>query len=147
MEQQAKQCHWCVTTFTVEPVDHLLLHIQWLNARSDALLACLDKKRSPFATCCRQLCSMLGSPIDVAHFKPGFDQFSTPEWTLNDVALLIFKQALRMSAELWLRFLHFTEFLLPVIRLGDISLNEKERLQLASDFWDTPACCRTHPHQ
>ena len=58
-EDPLRRIHWCITTWTVEPLDHLLLHVQWLDARPNALLVMSHTETSPVRVASKRLYDML----------------------------------------------------------------------------------------
>ncbi len=49
--------NWCVRSWALEPIDRLLMRLQWLDARDKALLDCLSPARSPFQSAMRHFTS------------------------------------------------------------------------------------------
>lgn len=117
--------HWAITTWTTEPLEHLLLRVQWLDHRGDALLDVIDPELSPFADCRRQLFSMLNGD-SLSSIRVYFEAEPAA------FAETSFKQIMHLDAEVYLRFMHFQRGAIPIVRVGNPS----------HKFYDINPCCR-----
>lgn len=64
MSSPAKQLAWCLQSWALEPMDHLLQRLQWIDERGHSLLDCVSTQRSPILECEKDLLEMLIVPCE-----------------------------------------------------------------------------------
>lgn len=132
-----RNVQWAVTTWTVQPVDHLLFRIQWMDERKNSFFDALATNSSPFRQCQRQLFSMLSEPWESSPLAPLYHHFGH-----SRVQALVWQQICGMAADLTLRFVAFRAWPLRLVRAADSRLSESKRRRIVRDFLEAPACCR-----
>lgn len=86
-------------------MDHLLVHVQWLDARQNALLVMSHTETSPVRVASKRLYDMLA---DISgHLGVLTHCLIGDNCSFEEFAVIVFKQVIRLAAELWFRFLHF----------------------------------------
>lgn len=136
LQDESKRLHWVVTTWTVEPLDHCLMRLQWLDGQSSGLLDAIAASRSPFVRCRRALAEMLDTDAS-SHLSPVRHFFQGQE-DLDDIIL---KQCAGMAADVWIRFMEYEQFPLRLGSCVDARLGEAERKDVAQQFFALPECC------
>jgi hypothetical protein len=121
-------------------MDHLLLRLQWLDERGNSLLELTDKSTSPIHEALVQLSQMAATGEGLADIREYLVGHSC---TLELFESMVLVQVLRMGAELFVRFAHFTEMPLPIVQVGNPGLTKEKRLGFSDQFFKTKPCCRT----
>ena len=130
---------WVVLNFTVLPLDHLWIRLQFLDERKRTLTAVAGSGRdSPFAVCRRALCDFLTTPVQDGNLACASWFYEDSHDEMMHLARL---QILEMDAQVWWRFYCFTEFPCKLAKVVD-PLTENP-LAVLQDLFSTPMCCLT----
>ena len=129
---------WSILSLSAEPLDHLWMRLQYLDARGRILLEC-SGDGSPFREAMQALSGLLTTPVMDGAMAPVF-------WFFEGSQILTArsrKLVLNMAAQTWWRFGVFEQYPFKLVQMVDPA--HPDPAMAAQDFWDCPQCCKS-PH-
>ena len=141
MQNKNVHIEWCAITFSLAPVEHLLMRVQKLDGQGDGLLDCLDPTLSPVEDCQRALATNVSLPADNG-LGALLHAYAHEEAELHKALASVVSITFSAVAQLWVRFLHLSSQ--PMQALRQVNPRETPEQQDAHvrTYFDTPVCCK-----
>ena len=144
MAQPEKQMDWCIRTYCLAPLDHLLQRLQWLDERQHCLYECLEERRSPFKHAARQLARILLEPCSSGPLATMVCCFTSQgEESKQRFLRMVLQLVLGEIGHLRSRFNYFAEWPFALLRMAHVQHTPAQRLEVCRAFMDANACCKS----
>lgn len=143
LQDKERMSFRAVMSWATEPIDHLWLHLQWLDVRGSVVLDLQHDALNPFSKCLADLSASLLAPLHESPLSVVIDHYDV----LGDqrVERLIaewHRLLVCMICQLHWRFsIRFRTWPYKLSLLVDARVSEEAKRQVATDLMHEPECC------